>query len=218
MSLTQQLADLSNQNKANIPPDALEVMRKAGEQLAASGIADRGLREGGSTPEFALPNALGKTVALKDLLAQGPVVLNFYRGAWCPYYNLELRAFQEALPEINSLGASLAAISPQTPDKSLSTREKNDLGFEVLSDVGNQVARKFGLVFQVPEEVRPIYKSFGIDLPEHNGDETFELPIPATYVVDTAGCIRKAFVDIDYTKRLDPVEVLDALRNLKTNA
>ena len=121
---------------------------------------------------------------------------------------------QLALTTIEELGASLIAVTPETPDNSLSTREKNDLAFEVLSDSGNAVARQFGIVYQIPEDLRPIYKGFGIDLPAANGDETFELPIPATYVIDTDRTIRMAFADADYTKRLDPEKIIECLRSM----
>ena len=121
---------------------------------------------------------------------------------------------QRALPEIEALGATLVTVSPQLPDNSLSTAEKLDLTFEVLSDEGNRVARDFGLVFTLPAEMRLIYQDFGIDLPAANGDESFELPVPATYVIDRRGIIRLAFVNIDYTKRLDPEEILAALKKL----
>ena len=123
---------------------------------------------------------------------------------------------QLVLPEIESLGASLVAVSPQLPDNSLSTAEKNNLTFEVLSDVGSHVARNYGLIFTLPEALRPIYQGFGIDLPAANGDESFELPLPATYVVDTSCTIRFAFVDVDYSKRIEPSEVIDALKGMKT--
>jgi peroxiredoxin len=121
---------------------------------------------------------------------------------------------QLVLPEIESLGAQLVAVSPNMPDRSLSTVEKNDLSFEVLSDVGNHVTRDFGLVFTLSEELRPIYASFGIDIPAYNGDDTFELPMPATYVIVTDGTITYAFVDADYTKRMEPSEVVDVLKNM----
>jgi peroxiredoxin len=122
---------------------------------------------------------------------------------------------QLELKRINELGASLVAISPETPDNALSTTEKNELAFEVLSDVGNRVARQFGIVFQLPLDLRPIYAGFGIDLPKANGDETFELPIPATYIIGTDRKIRKAFVDTDYTKRLDPEEIIAVLKRMR---
>ncbi len=218
MSLTQELDNLRSQSRTNIPADKLEILDKAAEKLGRSGISEHSVKVGDKAPEFVLPNAVGKTVRLKDLLVHGPVVVSFYRGLWCPNCNLELRALEQTLPEITSLGATLVAISPQTPDNSLSTAEKHHLTFEVLSDVGNQVAREYGLVFQIPEELRPIYESFGMDLSAHNGDESFELPVPATYVLDTAGTVRTAFVNPDYTKRLDPADVVSALRVLEVNS
>ena len=123
---------------------------------------------------------------------------------------------QLALPEIEALGAQLVTVSPELPDKSLSTAERNALAFEVLSDVGNKVARGFGLVFSLAEELRPIYASFGIDIPAYNGDDTFELPMPATYVIGTDGTILHAFVDTDYTRRLEPAEIVEILKTTKT--
>jgi peroxiredoxin len=133
-------------------------------------------------------------VPLSDLLQHGPVVVAFYRGGWCPYCNLELRALQKSLPEIEKLGAQLVAISPQTPDSSLSTQQKDKLRFQVLSDKHSAVARQFGLVFTLPEEIRTIYKGFGHDLAVRNGDDSFELPFPATYVIGQDRIIRFAFV------------------------
>ncbi|AOX02023.1 alkyl hydroperoxide reductase [Moorena producens PAL-8-15-08-1] len=214
MTLTQDLINLNTQLRAQQSEEAKAIMAKAGEDLAKSGIVDNSLNVGDKAPNFTLPNAVGKLVELQDLLATGAVVISFYRGQWCPYCNLELRALQQFLPEMQKLGATLVAISPQTPDNSLSTTEKNHLTFEVLSDVGNKIAKEFGLVFTVPEELRPVYQSFGIDLPAHNGDETFELPIAATYVINPHGIITHAFVDLDYTKRLDPEEIVSALQTL----
>ena len=181
-------------------------------ELAASGILERGLKAGDRAPDFRLPNVHGSIVRLNDLLATGAAVLSFYRGGWCPYCNLALRALQKALPEITSLGAQLVAISPQTPDESLSTAEKNELAFFVLSDVGSETAKAFGIAFDLAEELRPIYARFGHALPAKNGDESWVLPIPATYVVDTDGTISLAFRDLDYRNRLEPAEIIAALR------
>jgi peroxiredoxin len=123
-----------------------------------------------------------------------------------------LQAYQESLPEIQALGASLVAVSPQTPDSSLSTAEKDELKFEVLSDVGNQVARSYGLVFRVGDVVQAAMKGLGIDLARYNGDESWELPVPGTFVIAKDGSIRLAYVDADYTRRLEPSEILAALR------
>ncbi|NET45029.1 peroxiredoxin-like family protein [Okeania sp. SIO2B3] len=211
MELTKNLQELQAKIQAQLPEDAKEKMNKAVVDLANSDIVDNSLKVGKKVPNFSLPNAVGKIVELNSLLVENPVVISFYRGGWCPYCNMELRGLQKYLPQITELGAKLIAISPETPDNSLSTTEKNELTFEVLSDSGNQVAKEFGLVFQLPEELRPIYQSFGVDLPAYNGDESFELPIPATYVIASDGTIIHAFVNPDYTQRLDPEEIINVL-------
>lgn len=126
-----------------------------------------------------------------------------------------MRAYQKILPQIQALGAALVAISPQTPDRSQATLLKNFLEYEVLSDLGNKVARQFGLVYPLAEEMRSIYQGFGVHLPEYNGDESWELPLPGTFVIDQEATIRLAFVDADYTNRLEPAAILDSLRQLQ---
>lgn len=212
MTLTQDLARQLAQNLKQMPQEVKAVMQQASTDLIQSGIAAQSLKAGDRLPPITLPNATGETVAVPDLLAQGPVVIAFYRGGWCPYCNLELRALQQYLSQIKAAGASLVAISPETPDNSLSTAEQHNLTFEVLSDVGNGIARSLGLVFTVPENLRPIYQNFGIDLLASNGDDSFELPLPATYIVGQDGVILHAFVDADYTKRLDPEEIVAILQ------
>lgn len=212
MSLKAELDAFRADFMAQAPAEIREAMSRADMELAASGILDRGLKAGDKVPDFRLPEARGGFVRLKDLLAKGPVVLSFYRGGWCPYCNLELRALQKALPEITGLGAQLVAISPQTPDESLSTAEKNELAFCVLSDVGSVTAKAFGIAFDLAEELRPIYARSGHALPDKNGDESWVLPIPATYVIDSDGTIALAFRDVDYRNRLEPAEIIAALR------
>lgn len=214
MSLTTALSHQRNQSRQRISSEKKTIMQQATDELRKSGIVDQTLNVGGKAPDFSLPNVWGTEVKLSNQLRKGPVVLSFYRGGWCPYCNLELRALQAALPEIYALGGNLIAISPQRPEASLTAAEKNELTFEVLSDVGNEVARAYGLGFQVPEALRRVYRSFRIDLAAENGDERFELPMPATYVLDTSGRVRLAFIDPDYTQRLDPATVVASLREL----
>ena len=215
MSLKSELDDFRAGFIATVPPEIREAMARADMELATSGgIAGRALKAGDHAVDFRLPEARGGFVRLRDLLPKGPVVLSFYRGGWCPYCNLELRALQKALPGINRLGAMLVAVSPQTPDESLSTAEKNELAFAVLSDVGSATARAYGIAFDLAEELRPIYARFGHALPEKNGDESWLLPIPATYVIDRDGTIALAFLDVDYRNRLEPAEILAALEAL----
>lgn len=167
---------------------------------------------GDAAPDFELPDARGESVTLAGLRSDGPVVLVFYRGAWCPYCNLQLRAFQSALADIHAAGATLVAISPQTPDNSITLAEQAELAFPVLSDVGNAVARSYGLVFALGAADRERHSDLGIDLTAFNGDESWELPAPAVFVLDTDGTIRHASVAGDYRWRVGPDEVLAALR------
>jgi peroxiredoxin len=149
------------------------------------------------------------------MLNNGPVVLSFYRGGWCPFCSLELQALQGILPEIRARGASLISVSPEKPDNSLSTAEKYNLEFEVLSDQANRTAREYGLLFTVHEEMRPLYLEWGFDVPVCNGDDSWELPVPATYIIDTNGVVRAAFIDKDYTKRMEPDDIIAALDDIQ---
>lgn len=214
MSLTDQLTELKTKGMARVPEPVRQTMQDAMAELLRSGIAEKALKAGDTVPDFELPNHRGGTVRLSDLLASGPLVISFYRGGWCPYCNFELRALQEKLPDIVDLGARLVAVSPELPDQALTTAEKNAIRFDVLSDVGNRVAAAFGLVFTLPASLQPLYKNFGIDLVATNGDDTMTLPIPATYVVDRDRRIVHAYVDMDYTNRLEPAAVVDALKRL----
>jgi peroxiredoxin len=218
MSLTSELAAFRAEFMGAAPPEIRDAMGRADLELAASGITDRALRAGDLAPDFELPGVDGLATRLSALLRDGPVVVSFYRGGWCPYCNLELRALQSVLPQVKALGAHLVAVSPQTPDESLSTVEKNALAFPVLSDVGSNTARSFGIAFDLADELRPIYARFGHALPDRNGDDSWVLPIPATYVVGQNGRIALAFVDIDYRNRLDPTDVVQALQNLCSHA
>jgi peroxiredoxin len=174
-----------------------------------------GLKVGDQAPGFRLTNARGQTIALADLLAQGPVVLTFYRGAWCPYCNLQLRGLAKSLPAIEAAGGRLVAITPQTPDKSLGQVEKDGYPFEILSDLDSQVMRDYGLLFEVPAAVSEVYKrNFKLDLAEYNGAGRYVLPVTATYVIDRKGVVRFAFADTDYRKRAEPAAILEVLRGL----
>jgi len=215
MNLQAELQKTKEGFSGQIPEEVSHIMQSATETLIQSGIVGNCLKEGDKIPVFSLPNAKNEIVSSDKLLQEGPLVINFYRGGWCPYCSLELKAFQDILPEITKLGAQLVAISPNLPDKSLSSIQKDALSFQVLSDLQNKVARQFGLVYTLDAQLQPLYKQMGIDLPEFNGDESYELPLPATYVVDSDGIIKLAFADVDYTKRLEPDKVIDMLNELK---
>lgn len=214
-TVTAQLNAARNHFRNNvIPEQALNLMDSETNKLANSDFLENTLKEGSEAPDFILPNQHGKPIRLYDLLQSGAVVLTFYRGGWCPYCNIALRGLQKYLPSFKAAKAQLIAISPQLPDQSHSTVEKNALEFEVLSDVGNKVAAHFGIVSNISTELAALYESFGHGLREVNGDEgATTLPIPATFVIGSDRKIRLAFVDVDYTKRLDPEDALSALAN-----
>ncbi|MFQ5709171.1 MAG: peroxiredoxin-like family protein [bacterium] len=215
MSLREDIERMQKEMLPGIPAETLQVMRAATEKLVKNGIAERTKKAGEKAPDFSLPNTRGAQVSLNQQLQKGPVVISFYRGAWCPYCNLELKALDDAVERIRGLGAELLAISPNTQEKSAEFAAENPFKFDPLCDVGNEVARRFGLVFELPQELRPIYAQFGIDIPAYNGDDRYEIPIPATYIVDTEGTIVHAFVDADYTKRMEPDEIVAILEKLK---
>lgn len=175
-----------------------------------AGVLENALSLGDKAPNFTLKNALNQPVSLYDELKNGPVVLTWYRGGWCPYCNITLQYLQKKLPEFKQLNATLLALTPELPDNSLNTSEKNNLEFSVLSDIGNKVAKEYGVVFTLTNEVASIYQaSFGLH--EMNGDNSNELPLAATYVIDTNGVIQYAFLAADYRKRAEISEIISAL-------
>lgn len=214
MSLQSDIDQYKSGFIEKVPEDIRGIMADATKALTESRIVEKSPKVGDQLKSFTLSNQLNEQISLESLLAKGPVVVTFYRGGWCPYCNLELAAYQQVLPEIEAAGATLVAITPELPDVSLSTAEKNALKFQVLSDVDAVYARELNLVFSLPEALRPIYLSFGIDIEKHNGPEQYGLPLAATYVVDQSGKITSAFVDADYTKRQEPVEVVAALKQI----
>lgn len=181
--------------------------------VSDSGILDTALNVGDKALDFSLKNQLNQTVSLYDQLKDGPVVLTWYRGGWCPYCNITLHYLQDKLPEIKTAGATLLALTPELPDNSLNTSEKNNLEFSVLSDVGNVIGKNYGVVFKLTPEVATIYNN-GFGLNEKNGDASNQLPLAATYVIDTNGIIQYAFLDADYTKRAEVSEIIAALKKL----
>jgi peroxiredoxin len=214
MTLKQEIETFVSETAGRIPPQVLAELKQSIDQVKASGIAQRALTVGDDAPAFTLPNAQGRTVVLTDLLRHGPVIISFYRGIWCPYCNLELRAYQRILSDIRAAGGDFIAISPQTPDNSLSTAEKNGLEFEVLSDRANRVASEFGIACAIPDVVKRVTAMFGADIAVINGSDDGRLPISATYVVDTQRRIVLASVDADFRVRLEPADALAVVRQV----
>lgn len=192
-----------------------QVMEGAARDLALA-MPDPGLKVGDKAPDFTLADAFGRQLRLTDLLSDGPVVLTFYRGAWCPYCNLQLRGLQQALPRIELYGARLVAVTPQKPDKSRAQVEKDGYPFEILSDLDDRVMRAYNLYFEVPAELSEVYKKrLSLDLAEYNGEGRYVLPVPATFVIDRNGTIQAAFADVDYRQRVEPAVILAALEAIR---
>ncbi|MFT5855266.1 MAG: peroxiredoxin, partial [Verrucomicrobiales bacterium] len=212
-SLAAKLREITSKFEARAPGELKVAYEKDIAAVKKSGITDKAIAVGMKVPDFELKNATGVAVSLSSLLKNGAVVLTWYRGGWCPYCNATLRAYQEALDEITAAGGQLVALTPELPDKSLSTREKNDLKFEILSDSGQKVARKYGVVFSMSAEVAKSYRQI-FDMREYNGQDAAydELPLAATYVIDSSGVVRWAFVDADYRNRADPSTIVAALK------
>lgn len=210
-TLTQQLKEQVEGFKGRAPKEVQEIMARATKELETSDVA-KGLKEGDVAPDFTLPNAVGENVTLYQQLEKGPVIVTFYRGEWCPYCNLELKSYQDELPAIQAAGANVIAISPETPDHSLSMKEKHDLAFDVLSDTEKTAMKAYNLVFEMPDYLIDLYKQLNLNLDQYNVPENaWELPVPATFVIGQDRLIKKAAVNPDYTTRLDPKEAVAAL-------
>lgn len=208
MDLANELAVFKENFIARADAARVALIEKYIAQSQRDGVGADALRPGARVPAIALPNQHGATVSIDDVLARGPAIVVFYRGGWCPYCNLTLRAYQRLLPELRAAGVELVAVSPQAPDATLSTAEKNALGFDVLSDVGNKAAAAFGVVYVMPDELRALYAQVGHDLPVLNADASWTLPLPATFVIGQDRVVRAAHVEADYRRRLEPADAL----------
>jgi peroxiredoxin len=181
--------------------------------LEEEGIGNQALKVGDTAIDFTLSNAVGNKVHLYKLVENGPVVIIWYRGGWCPYCNLELAAYQDYLKQIKNLGATLIAISPNLPDNSMTTIEKHQLEYEVLSDINNETAKLYGISYKLPEIVQKHFEG-KILLDKFNGNANKELPLAATFIVDMDKIIKYTFIDKDYRKRAEPSEIIEVLERL----
>ena len=197
------------------PPAAVEALHRSVIELIASGAQNQALKAGDLAPEFTLPDVDGNLVSSKALLAKGPLVVTFYRGAWCPFCNLDLSALEEARSEIEARGASLVAISQQTSPNSRKSQRQNGLGFPILGDHGGEIAARFGVRWTLPDYLREVQKALGADLTQFNGEDSWTLPMPARYVIGQDDTIAYAEVNADYTRRPEPSAVFPVLEQLR---
>jgi peroxiredoxin len=194
-----------------VPAETQAIHARAIAELKQEHFAEEILPVGAKIPEFLLPDHDGNSVSSSDLLAQGRLVLCFIRGRWCPFCVAQMEAMNLVLPVIEQAGATLVAISPQTVQQSFFMRDQHKLRFPLLSDAGNKVARQFGLTYRVPDEQKAIYQRAFVNLPFVNGDDSWELPIPATYIIDSVGSVIFASANEDYTERPEPTDILRTL-------
>jgi peroxiredoxin len=214
-SLAEQTRRTAEAFIAGLPEAEQQIVGRAFEHLLASDVAANAKKTGDPAPDFELPEIRRGSLRLSALLGRGPVVLSFYRGSWCPFCNLEIKALHEQLPAITALGATLVAVSPELPENARKITDAQDIPFALLTDRGNAVAREYGLIMTIDEELRPLYLRWGLDVPAANGDDSFELPVPATYVIDRDGSICAAHVDKDYTRRMEPADIIGALERIQ---
>jgi peroxiredoxin len=219
LSIREQSEQLHAASATQLPADVVEVFSRNAQQLHVRGVPAGAMKVGDALASFTLRNAMGEPVSSDDLVATGPTVLVFYRGGWCPYCNLALRTYQrELLPQLDKWRATLAAISPQTPDQSLSTTEKAALNFEVLSDSGCRLARRIGIVFEQADEVLAAQRRLGLDVAKVNDEDSTQLPMPTVLIVDQHHTVRFVDVHPDYTSRTEVADIVAALGAMHTES
>jgi len=211
ISLQHQLAEITANTRSLVQPDRLAVGERAVEELFATGIEDRILAVGAIAPAFALRDSNGRMLRSEDMLALGPLVVKFFRGRWCPYCMTELETWRDLYGRLRELGALLVAIGPQTERQSDFMVGHHGLPFPVLSDPGNKMAEQFGLAYTIPEYHRSYYRSILVNIPFVNGDESWRLPLPATYVIGRDGRVLFAEAHADFRVRPEPEEVLSVV-------
>jgi peroxiredoxin len=215
MRLQDELDALRDQCYENTPPHIWRVRQEAIDKLVSTGVAERAIHAGNQAPGFRLRDPDGKVISSADLLSRGPVLIFFYRGGWCPYCTLDLRAIQAAAQQFRSSGASIIAVSQQSAHESRSTERMNGLSFSSLVDRGGEVARAFGVRWRLPQQLRATEIDSGLDLAVVNGEPSWTLTMPARYVVSQDGIVEYADVSADHTRRCDPTELLPVLSQIR---
>jgi polyisoprenoid-binding protein YceI/peroxiredoxin len=217
-SLADSISEYRGKQSKPRSQDITDALARAADDIMKQGSIE-GLKAGEKAPDFTLPDINGVNVSLSGALKNGPVVLVFYRGEWCPFCNLQLRALEVAYPDIRALGASLVAVAPQMEESAGVQAEDNNLSFPLLSDTTGKTMRDYRLLYQVPASLKKVFlETYGVDLEKYNGEDRWELPVTATFVIGIDGKVKAGLVDMDYTKRMEPSDILAALRSLKQQA
>lgn len=204
----------SKKQKSGFSQHEMDVMARAAKDLS-KGLPDPGIKVGESAPDFTLADAHGESIHLSNELKKGPVVLVFYRGAWCPFCNMHLRALQKALPEFKKYNAQLILVTPQQPDKSLDQFKKEKVEFKVLSDLNSNVMKAYKLYYKLDKELNEVYKKHGLNVEAFNGKGRSELPVPGSFVIDKNAKIIAMHADTDYMQRMEPADIIKALQQVK---
>jgi len=214
MGLKEQLLEFQEKFIKSQKPEVIDMLVAANEEIFATDLVSRALPLGAEAPDFSLVNPQKQLKTFSDIRGENGLIISFYRGNWCPYCNIELTALQGYLSEFKKLRVNLAAVSPESPDQSLSTQEINHLSFEVLSDSQHKTITDFGLDFRLPESYHEAMAMLGIDLKAFYGKDPVDLAVPATYVLDKNRHVIQRFVDMDYSLRLDPEDIINFLQKL----
>jgi len=210
--LAEQLQDFKQQFETETPAHMLEVLSRSISLLQAEKVQGTALTKGDKAPDFQLRDTAGKYISLKQTLENGPCILTFFRGGWCPYCVIELSQWQKLLRQHPDL--QLIAITPETDPYSQHTRQEHDISFPIVTDKNNMLARQFGLLWRLDEDMKQLLLKWKVDLQQRHNSSRFELPVPATYVLDSQANIQFAFIEEDYTLRAEPQEAIDALRQI----
>ena len=211
----ERLANRKKKIEGNLAPQYLKIMHAATRNLENSGIQKKVLKVGDHFPTFLLANKDNELFQLESFLDKGPLVISFYRGFWCPYCNLDLENLNHYIDDIKKLGAQLIAISPEKPEYSKKIIAMQKLNFDIFWDQGNMIAEKVGLKFNIPEDLKILYRDyFSTNLKLYHGDDDWSLPMPARFILDTHGEIHYAESSVDYTKRPDPDDLIKVLKNV----
>ncbi len=218
-SIQSQVKEMEKKSAAEKKPSPfskqeLAIMKQSTKELAKA-MPSPGLKPGQTAPDFELSNAFGQKIRLSEQLKKGPVILSFYRGAWCPFCSIQLNALHQSIPYFKKYDAQLILVTPQKPDHSLAQIEKAKYEFEILSDLDSEVMKQYKLFFKLSPALVKVYLKHDLDIESFNGKDRAVLPVPGTFVIDKKGIIRAAFADTDYKKRMEPTAIVEALKKLK---
>jgi len=209
--LSEQLAERAKASASAAPPAMLSAFKEGIELVDAMGLEESAKQVGDMAVDGELTGWSGDAVKLSKLWNEGPIVLMWYRGGWCPYCNIQLRAMQQSLNDIENAGAKLVVLTPELPEKAKETAEAANIEIVALHDKDNALAKEYGILFDLPEPIVPIYRD-KLKLPSFNGNDKMQLPLAATYVINKSGKITYAFLDADYKKRAEPSDVVAAVK------